>query len=177
MSEPLAGVTCTVEEHVATLTFTNPRQHGALTPELLRDLGRELQGLEAKRPQTRVVVLRGGEVFSSGYALDRFPEPDELALQDEIEELCQAIERSPLVVIALLRGIAVGAAHRRQGAAVGGGQQADHRVNRVVARLADRTGGRVARAAPRRTAQPGLRRGAGGVRREASPCLHGRGVT
>ncbi len=110
MSEPLAGVTCTVEEHVATLTFTNPRQHGALTPELLRDLRRELQGLEAKRPQTRVVVLRGGEVFSSGYALDRFPEPDELALQDEIEELCQAIERSPLVVIALLRGIAVGAA-------------------------------------------------------------------
>jgi enoyl-CoA hydratase/carnithine racemase len=62
------------------------------------------------RPEVRVVVLRGGgEVFSSGYALDRFPEPDELVLQDEIEELCQAIERSPLVVIALLQGIAVGA--------------------------------------------------------------------
>jgi enoyl-CoA hydratase/carnithine racemase len=111
VSDTLTGVTCTVEEHVGTLTFTNPRQHGALTPELLRELRRQLRVLEAKRPQVRVVVLRGGgDIFSSGYALDRFPEPDELGLQDEIEELCQAIERSPLPVIALLRGLAVGAA-------------------------------------------------------------------
>lgn len=105
-----AEVTTRLDGHVATLQFANPKQHGALTPELLSGLRRQLRELEGRRPDVRVVVLRGsGDVFSSGYALDRFPEPDELALQDGIEELCQAIERSPLVVIALLRGIVVGA--------------------------------------------------------------------
>jgi enoyl-CoA hydratase/carnithine racemase len=104
-------VTVAVDGQVATLRFANPKQHGALTPELLVGLRAGLRELESRRPDVRVVVLRGsGDVFSSGYALDRFPEPDELALQDDIEELCQAIERSPLVVIALLRKSAVGAA-------------------------------------------------------------------
>lgn len=111
MSKGDAEVTCAIKGYVATIVFANPRQRGALTPELLADLRRILRDLELRFPNVRTVVLRGsGETFSSGFALDRFPEPDELDLQDRIEELCRAIERSPLVVVALLRGVAIGAA-------------------------------------------------------------------
>ena len=111
-AEPqMTSVTATVDEHVGTLSFANPAQRGALTPEMLRELKNHLVALGEQHPNLRVVVLRGtGENFSSGYAIDRIPDPDGLASRDEIEELCGAIEDSSLVVIAMLRGLVIGAA-------------------------------------------------------------------
>jgi enoyl-CoA hydratase/carnithine racemase len=105
------AVTREIQEHVATLQFSNPAQRGALTPQILHDLRAGLTELEREHPAVRVVVLRGTDgTFSSGYAIDHLPRPESLAVKDEIEELCQALEASPLVVIALLRGVVVGAA-------------------------------------------------------------------
>jgi enoyl-CoA hydratase/carnithine racemase len=99
-----------VAGHVATVVFDNPGQRNALTPEMLAALGRELEGL-AGRDAVRVVVLRGaGDVFSSGYAIDRIPAGADLPERDEIDAACEVIERSPLVVIAMVRAYAVGAA-------------------------------------------------------------------
>ncbi|MPZ83532.1 MAG: enoyl-CoA hydratase/isomerase family protein [Actinophytocola sp.] len=107
----MISVTSTVDEAVGTLTFANPAQRGALTPEMLVALRAQIVSLERDYPRVRVVVIRGaGDVFSSGYAIDRIPAPHELPVKDEIEELCEAIENSPLVMIALLRGPVVGAA-------------------------------------------------------------------
>ncbi len=103
-------VATVVKGGVATIEFSNPPKRGALTPEMLVHLRRSVVEL----PQSdgvRVIVLRGSqETFSSGYAIDRIPAADELKLRDEIEELCDAIESSPLAVIALLRGTVIGAA-------------------------------------------------------------------
>jgi enoyl-CoA hydratase/carnithine racemase len=104
-----AVVEMSIEGVVATLTFSNPEQKGALTPEMLISLREQLAN--AFLLDCRVVVLRGaGETFSSGYAIDHIPRPEELAIKDEIEETCEAFEASPIVVIAMLRGYAIGAA-------------------------------------------------------------------
>lgn len=96
---------------VATIEFENPSQRGALTPEMLRQLREELGRAEAMRPDVRVAVLRGsGETFSSGYAIDRIPDAEELPLKDDIELLCESIESSPLIFVASTRGLVVGAA-------------------------------------------------------------------
>jgi enoyl-CoA hydratase/carnithine racemase len=77
---------------------------------MLGALSRALEDL-ASTEQVRVAVLRGeGEVFSSGYAIDRIPPGAELPERDEIDAVCEAIERCPLVVIAMIRAYAVGAA-------------------------------------------------------------------
>lgn len=109
MAEPT--VELQIDGRVATLAFANPARGGALTPEMLTRLRDELVGLEGRRGEVVAVVLRGTDgVFSSGYALDRLPDPDTLAIEDEIEHLCAAIEASSLAVIALLEGFAIGAA-------------------------------------------------------------------
>ncbi|MPZ62995.1 MAG: hypothetical protein GEU93_17245 [Propionibacteriales bacterium] len=106
----MGSVETRLDGHVATLSFANPAQRGALKPEMLRDLRTGLARLEGQYPDVRVVVLRGSDgVFSSGYAINRIPEPDALPVKDEIEELCEVIEASPLVLIAMLEGTAVGA--------------------------------------------------------------------
>jgi enoyl-CoA hydratase/carnithine racemase len=98
------------EGHVATLSFANPAQRGALTPEMLAALRDRVRLLAEQWPQVRVVILRGaGDTFSSGYAIDRLPSGEALAVKDEIEELAESIEASPLVFVALLRGHAIGA--------------------------------------------------------------------
>ena len=101
-------VTLDVQGTLATLRFANPEQRGALTPEILVALREGLARAEAAR--VRVVVLRGtGGVFSSGFAIDRIPETGALEVKDEIELLCEAVEASPVVVIALLEGYVIGA--------------------------------------------------------------------
>lgn len=101
-------VTLDVQGKVATLRFANPEQRGALTPEILVGLREGLARAEAAR--VRVVVLRGtGGVFSSGFAIDRIPDAGALEVKDAIELLCEAVEESPVVVIALLEGYVIGA--------------------------------------------------------------------
>lgn len=100
-----------VDRRVATLSFANPARRGAFTPEMLTRLREELVDLGTRRGEVVSVVLRGADgIFSSGYALDRIPDPDTLAVEDEIEHFCAAIEASPLVVVAMLDGFAIGAA-------------------------------------------------------------------
>lgn len=105
------AVQTAVARHVGTLSFANPKQHGALTPEMLDGLREGLASFERSWPQVRAVVLTGADgTFSSGYAIDRIPDAEHLAVEDEIEQLCQAIENSRLPVVALLEGNVVGAA-------------------------------------------------------------------
>lgn len=93
------------------MRFENDAQRGALTPEMLRDLASALRTAAACFPDVRVLILRGSDsYFSSGYAIDRIPDPDQLAVKDEIEQLCETIEESPLVVVARLTGLVIGAA-------------------------------------------------------------------
>lgn len=95
---------------VATLEIRNPEQRNALTPDMLATIGQELEDLEGEGA-VRSVVLRGaGGVFSSGYALNHIGGGDELPFPDEIDLACKAIERSSLVVTAVLERFAVGAA-------------------------------------------------------------------
>ena len=94
---------------VARLTIDNPAQKNALTRGMLGDLRAELERIAAVG-DSRVVVLRGaGGVFSSGFSIDQIPRPEELPVDDEIELLCQAIERLPVVVVAAIDGLCVGA--------------------------------------------------------------------
>jgi enoyl-CoA hydratase/carnithine racemase len=73
---------------VATITLDNPGQRNALTPEMLVTLDREL-GAFTGAGSVRVAVLRGaGEMFSSGYAINRFRPGAEVGEQDEIEFVC-----------------------------------------------------------------------------------------
>ena len=97
-------------DHVATLTIDNQTQRNALTPGMLDELDEHLRMLAADGG-TRVAVLQGaGGAFSSGYAIDRFPEPEDLPLEDGIEVLCKRIEEVPFVVVARIEGLCVGAA-------------------------------------------------------------------
>ena len=94
----------------AELRIDNQPQRNALTPPILADLRRALDRL-AGDGRTRAAVLVGaGGTFSSGFAIDRFPAPEELLPIDDIEFLCEAIEASPLVVVAQIEGLCVGAA-------------------------------------------------------------------
>jgi enoyl-CoA hydratase/carnithine racemase len=98
-----------VDDGWATLTMSNPSQRNALTPAMLADLRRAVEDLSGAG--VRAIVLRGaGGTFSSGFALDRVPSPDELPEVDDIEHLCRAIEAAPLVVVAVIEGTCVGAA-------------------------------------------------------------------
>lgn len=94
----------------ATLEIRNAEQRNALTPGMLAAIGGHLTHLE-RRSTVRSVVLRGEKgVFSSGYAIDHIRGGDQLPYPDEIDLACKAIERSPLVITAVLQRFAVGAA-------------------------------------------------------------------
>ncbi len=95
---------------VTTLEIRNPEQRNALTPDMLVGIAERLVELE-REGSVRAVVLRGaGGAFSSGYAIDRIGGGGELPYPDEIDLACKAIERSPLIVTAVLERFAVGAA-------------------------------------------------------------------
>jgi len=109
MSAPIPSVDVRVDDGWATLTISNPSQRNALTPAMLADLRQAVEDLSGAG--VRVIVLRGaGGTFSSGFALDRVPAPDDLPDVDDIEHLCRAIEAAPLVVVAVIEGTCVGAA-------------------------------------------------------------------
>jgi enoyl-CoA hydratase/carnithine racemase len=95
---------------VARLTIDNPTQRNALTREMLGVLRAELERI-AEAGDSRAVMLRGaGGLFSSGFAIDQIPRPEDLPVDDDIELLCRTIERIPVVVAAAIEGLCVGAA-------------------------------------------------------------------
>jgi enoyl-CoA hydratase/carnithine racemase len=99
-----------VADGCAWLTIDNLDQRNALTPAMLVDLRAHLEAL-ASDPDVRVAVITGADgTFSSGFAIDRIPAPDDLPVDDDIELLCQAIEAFPVPVIAAIQGLCVGAA-------------------------------------------------------------------
>lgn len=109
MTAATPGVDVRVDEGWATLTLSNPSQRNALTPAMLAELRQAVEDLPGAG--VRAIVLRGaGGTFSSGFALDRVPAPDDLPEVDDIEHLCRAIEAAPLVVVAVIEGACVGAA-------------------------------------------------------------------
>jgi enoyl-CoA hydratase/carnithine racemase len=104
------SIVCTQRDGVAELTITNPDQRNALTPEMLVEIRGRLEAL-AGAGRVRVVLLQGaGGTFSSGFAIDQIPAPEDLPVDDDIELLCRTIEAVPFVVVALIQGVCVGAA-------------------------------------------------------------------
>jgi enoyl-CoA hydratase/carnithine racemase len=94
---------------IARLVLNDPGRRGALSPELLAQLGGELQSLDADC----VIVTGQGEVFSSGYALDAIGDPldpeaaDRLIAPARVAAL-EAIAAHPVPVLAALNGPAIG---------------------------------------------------------------------
>jgi methylmalonyl-CoA decarboxylase len=94
---------------VARLVLNDPGRRGALSPDLLGQLGAELERLDADC----VIVTGQGEVFSSGYALDAIGDPldpeqaDRLIAPARVAAL-EAIAAHPVPVLAALNGPAIG---------------------------------------------------------------------
>jgi enoyl-CoA hydratase/carnithine racemase len=94
---------------VSEITINNPDQRNALTPAMLATLSQTIADSE-RDGSTRVLVLRGGgDWFSSGYALDQSAGPGQNSFGSDVAQVCDALERSPLISIAMVRGFAVGA--------------------------------------------------------------------
>jgi enoyl-CoA hydratase len=105
----MTGVEVRRHDGWATATISNPAQRNALTPAILSELHGTIEELAGAG--VRAVILRGaGGTFSSGFAIDSIPSPDDLPEMDDIERLCQAIEAAPMVVVAVIEGACVGAA-------------------------------------------------------------------
>jgi len=97
-------------DHVARITIHNPRKRGALDHETLDALAETVAGLDA-----RCVVLTGhGPVFSAGYDIGNFEDPERFAEQAEqlvahpFHAAVEAIERHPYPVVAAVNGHAIG---------------------------------------------------------------------
>jgi len=103
-------VVCTQRDGVAEITIANPDQRNALTSAMLVEIRSRLDAL-ARAGRVRAVLLQGsGGTFSSGFAIDQIPAPEDLPVDDDIELLCQTIEAVPFVVVAVIHGLCVGAA-------------------------------------------------------------------
>jgi enoyl-CoA hydratase/carnithine racemase len=94
---------------IARLVLNDPERRGALSPELLGQLGAQLERLDADC----VIVTGQGPVFSSGYALDAIGDPldpeaaDRLIAPARVAAL-EAIAAHPVPVLAALNGPAIG---------------------------------------------------------------------
>jgi len=102
LDEPAPGV--------ARLRISNPEKRGALDHELLDALAAAVGRLEA-----RCLLITGeGEMFSAGYDIGDFRDPERFA--DEAEQLVahpfheaiEALDRYPYPVVAALNGHAIG---------------------------------------------------------------------
>lgn len=102
LDEPAPGV--------ARLTISNPGKRGALDHELLDALAAAAGRLEARC----LVVTGQGPMFSAGYDIGDFQDPERFA--DEAERLVahpfhdaiEALERYPFPVVAAINGHAIG---------------------------------------------------------------------
>jgi enoyl-CoA hydratase/carnithine racemase len=102
-------VVAVVSGSVSTLTISNPGQRNALTPQMLDQLGQFIAQFDSD-PDIRTIVIRGeGGVFSSGYALDTFPKPDDLEDEDELSRAVGALRCCATPSLAVIDGDAIGA--------------------------------------------------------------------
>jgi enoyl-CoA hydratase/carnithine racemase len=104
-------------ENVVRIRISNPAKRGALDHEILDDLAMLMRSQDA-----RCVVLTGeGNVFSAGYDIGNFPEPDfgdagveafsrqaESLVAHPFTEAIEAIEDYQYPVIAAINGYAIG---------------------------------------------------------------------
>ncbi|MBF7084521.1 enoyl-CoA hydratase/isomerase family protein [Desulfallas sp. Bu1-1] len=101
-------VKVSVSGSIATITINNPSKRNALDFDILKQLRKIFDKLEAD-PGLRVVVMRGeGEkAFCAGFSIDRIDTDG--AAQNFLEETFSHIRKSRLPVIAMHNGIVVGA--------------------------------------------------------------------
>ncbi len=113
MSSELASGKLRLDEPapgVARVTIANPAKRGALDHELLDALGAAVPGIDA-----RCLVITGdGPVFSAGYDIGDFDDPEQFADSAErlvahpFHEAMEALERFRYPVIAGVNGHAIG---------------------------------------------------------------------
>jgi enoyl-CoA hydratase/carnithine racemase len=97
-------------EHVARLTIDHPAKRNALDHEILDALAAELPGIEARC----LLVTAHGPVFSAGYDIGNFDDPDmfteaaERLVAHPFTDAIKAIEYYRYPVIAAINGHAIG---------------------------------------------------------------------
>ncbi len=111
--EPLAASKVLLDEPVpgvARLTLSNPAKRNALDHELLDALAAGIGRLDA-----RCLLITGqGEVFSGGYDIGGFGDPERFAREAEqlvahpFHDAIRALERYPYPVVAAINGPAIG---------------------------------------------------------------------
>jgi enoyl-CoA hydratase/carnithine racemase len=101
-------------ERTCTIIFNRPEKRNSLTPEILLQVGSELNRLKAEQ-KVRCVVIRGSgdKAFSSGYDISAIGKIKDDMMRDYVDNhplmiASNAIERFPYPVIALLNGHAFG---------------------------------------------------------------------
>jgi enoyl-CoA hydratase len=95
---------------ICTLMINRPEKRNALTEEITARLQMELRAA-AEDGETKVVVLRGAgeKAFSAGYDISRL-DTGEGEIGDPLEDVLQAIENTPMPVIAMIHGYCIGGA-------------------------------------------------------------------
>jgi enoyl-CoA hydratase len=103
----------TREERIGRIVFDNPTSRNALSLAMWRELGRICADIRTD-PSLRVVTLRGagGRAFVAGTEIDSFLNfasgRDGLDYEREMDQYVSAVERLPMVTIAVIEGWAVG---------------------------------------------------------------------
>ena len=113
LAETAAGVTCTLDDGIATLTLNRPQRYNTLTIEVIAELQARLSDL-AQNDQARVVVLAAsGKAFCTGHDLKDLDanrnEAYYRVLFAECAKMMQSIIALPQPVIAQVQGIATAA--------------------------------------------------------------------
>jgi enoyl-CoA hydratase len=101
-------------ERTCTIIFNRPEKRNSLTPEILLQVGSELNRLKAEH-KVRCVIIRGSgdKAFSSGYDISAIGKIKDDMMRDYMDNhpliiASSAIERFPYPVIAMLNGHAFG---------------------------------------------------------------------
>jgi enoyl-CoA hydratase len=97
---------------VTTLTVDRPDAMNALTTETVAALGDAIRDAEDRETRVLIITGAGEDAFIAGGDLSRMADltPDEArAFAERGHELCGAIERVPMPVIAAINGHALGA--------------------------------------------------------------------
>lgn len=101
------------KDAVCTLTLNRPEKRNTLSPDILTQLGNELQRLE-QEDKIRCVVITGSgdKAFSSGYDIAAIGESDMIKHHEgnhPLGKTLRTIENFPYPVIAMINGHAFGA--------------------------------------------------------------------
>jgi len=105
-----ASVHCKTDGGICDLVMENPGRSNALSKQLLADLADQLEN--ARETNARVVILSGaGRKFSAGGDFNDLKGTiDDLAIDDAIEKVVDAIRGMPAPVIAAVEGPCMGGA-------------------------------------------------------------------